>query len=171
MVVLAACLVVGAAYARGTITLWQHAGHGRGVKSWQVACFGIALLATVAALESPLDALAASAFTAHMVQHLVLILVVAPLTVLGAPLAAIAWALPPASRPRLSALRPLRRLATMPTAFVLHSLALWAWHLPRLYDAAIQQPTVHVLEHACFLVTAVCFWWAVLGSSYLTGVL
>jgi len=171
MVVLAACLLAAAAYARGTIALWQHAGRGRGVRPWQVLCFGVALVATVAALESPLDALAANLFAAHMAQHLILILAIAPLAVLSAPLAAFAWALPPTSRHRLTILRPLRSLATMPTAFVLHSLALWAWHLPVLYDAAIQQPTVHVLEHLSFLVTAICFWWAVLGSSYLTGVL
>jgi len=106
-----------------------------------------------------------------MTQHVLLILVVAPLVVLGAPLPAFAWAIPSRSRHRLIALRPLRRLATMPTAFVLHSLALWIWHVPLLYDAAIQQPAVHVLEHLCFVLSAVCFWWAVLGSSYLTGVL
>ena len=171
MVVLAACLLAAAAYARGTVALWQHAGQGRGLKPWQVLCFGGALTATVAALESTLDALAANLFAAHMVQHVVLILVVAPLTVLGAPLPAFAWALPSQSRHRLTVLRPLRRLAAMPTAFALHSLALWAWHLPLLYDAAVAQPAVHVLEHVCFLVTAVCFWWAVLSSSYLTGVL
>jgi putative membrane protein len=174
MLIVGGCLLAAAVYARGVRALWRSAGHGRGIKPWQTACFGGGLVALVLTLESPLDALAGALFSAHMVQHLVLLLIAAPLLVLGAPLAPFVWALTPPARRRVGRLRALRAIATMPAALVLHSLAVWAWHLPSLYDAAIECPPMHVLEHVSFLVTAVLFWWALLGSGrvgYGSGVL
>jgi putative membrane protein len=174
MLILGGCALAAAVYARGVLAVWGSAGRGRGIKPWQAACFGGGLVALVLALESPLDALAVALFSAHMVQHLVLLLIAAPLLVLGAPLAPFAWALTPPARRRLGALRALRAFATMPAAFVLNSIAVWAWHVPRLYDAALGALPIHVLEHLSFLVTAVLFWWALLGSGrvgYGSGVL
>jgi len=115
------------------------------------------------ALESPLDELSGSLFFAHMVQHLLLIAVAAPLLVLGAPLTPWLWALPPSARRGTS--RLWRRLAWLElpvVALILHSAALWLWHIPALYDAALASRPIHVLEHLAFLGTAVLFWWSVL---------
>jgi cytochrome c oxidase assembly factor CtaG len=110
----------------------------------------------------------AALFSVHMVQHLLLVVVAAPLLVLGEPLTATLWALPPQARRtvgrwgRAHAVRALWRLLRHPlTAWVLHVAALWVWHAPRLYDAAVRHPGVHVLEHATFFGTALLFWWVI----------
>src|SRR5215207_8009155 len=125
--------------------------------------FYLGLLAVVLALESPLDSMAHALFAAHMGQHLLLMVVAAPLLVLGAPLLLIAWALPDPSRPRFGSVFRLRR-TPMSAAFVLHSVALWLWHVPRFYDSAIAVDWIHVLEHVSFLGTAALFWWSLLHS-------
>lgn len=174
MLVVAASVLTGWAYGWGVRQVWRAAGVGRGVRVWQAWCFAVAILALVGALEGPVDQLAHALFAAHMVQHLVLLLVVAPLVVLGAPLAGLGWALPGAARTAGGLVHVVRGLARMPLAFVLHSLALWLWHVPALYDAALANAAIHVLEHASFLFTALLFWWALLGggrAGYGAGVL
>ena len=102
-----------------------------------------------------------------MVQHEMLMVVAAPLLVLGRPLAAWTWALPAAWRPRVGAAtkRPRWRHLTHPlTAWGLHALALWGWHLAWLFDAALAHPATHALQHASFLGTALLFWWTTLGG-------
>jgi putative membrane protein len=161
-------LLVGALYGRGVFTLWSRAGPDHGVRRWQAACFSGGLLAIVVALESPLDKLSEALFAIHMVQHLLLILVAGPLLVLGEPLAPLLWALPAASRRSLGAAwRSLAFLGRPVVAFGAHSLALWLWHVPGLYEAALRNRGVHVLEHVSFLATAVLFWWAAVHSARL----
>jgi putative membrane protein len=172
---LVAVLLSGGLYSRGVWLLWKRAGQDHVIHTWQVACFSGGLLTVLVALESPLDALSADLFAAHMVQHLLLLLVAGPLLVLGAPLVPLLWALPEASRRVLGAwfLRA-SRLGRPAVAFALHSVALWVWHVPILYDAALKNRPVHVLEHVSFLGTAVLFWWAVLYGGrvgYRSGVL
>jgi putative membrane protein len=123
--------------------------------------------ATAIALLSPLDAAAATSVTAHMVQHTLLILAAAPLLALGRPLAVIAVGLPRA--PRLG-----RALGTPRpgVACAAHGVALWLWHLPPLYDAALARPLVHALAHATLLGSAVYLWWSVSrGRTRVTGAL
>jgi putative membrane protein len=128
-----------------------------------VACFAGGLVALLVALESPLDGVSANLFAAHMVQHLLLIVVTAPLLVLAAPLAPMLWGLPEPIRRRLGGWWRHVRFLTRPiSAFALHSVALWAWHIPLLYEAALGNRAIHVFEHATFLVTASLFWFAVL---------
>ena len=156
-------------YAMGVRALWRSAGTGGGVSRTCAASFasGIAVLAV--ALASPVDAAAEALFSGHMVQHLLLILVAAPLLVLGAPSLPAVWALPRASRMRAArwwrgavALRAMVHAVTSPgAAFVLHFIALWFWHMPAPYQAALRSPGLHALEHASFLGTAVLFWWTV----------
>jgi putative membrane protein len=161
--VLLGVLLAGGLYGRGVARLWSRAGRGRGVSLQQVAFFSSGLLIVLIALESPLDALAKALLAAHMLQHLLLILVAGPLLVLGAPLPSVLWALPEAPRRGLGALwKHLNGLEKPGVAFALHSLALWAWHVPVLYGAAIDNRAVHTLEHVSFLGTAILFWFAVL---------
>jgi putative membrane protein len=153
-------------YGRGVRTLWTGAGRGHVVSTRQVGVFAVAILVLLVALESPLDALSADLFAAHMVQHLLLILVAGPLLVLGAPLAPLLWALPQPARRAFG--RVIRRLSfiTRPgVAFVLHSLALWTWHAPALYEAALRNRGVHIVEHLSFLLTAILFWSAIRHAS------
>ena len=127
------------------------------------------MLTLVLALVSPVDALGSALFSGHMVQHLLLVLIAAPLLVLGAAHRALAWSLPrnlrgPAGRWWARARLPgaLRRvLGNAAVVTALHAVALWAWHAPVLYEAALWHEGWHALEHASFFVTAVVFWWMI----------
>ena len=167
------CLAVSAVtYALGLARLWGHAGRGRGVSVTQASAFAAGLLTLLVALVTPLDPLGSMLFSAHMVQHELLMLVAAPMLVLGRPLALWAWAMPqrwsrvvgrslhhPAWRvPWLVMTGPL-------AAWLLHALALWLWHVPVLFNAALNDSTVHAFQHGSFLVTALLFWWSVLSAT------
>jgi putative membrane protein len=157
-------------YAVGLRRLWRNAGAGRGVSVAQASAFACGWLSLVAALVSPLDPLGGRLFSAHMVQHELLMVVAAPLLVIGRPLATWTWAMPPAMRRSVG--RAFQRrgwvglwstLTDPLVAWALHALALWAWHIPALFDAALQNEGWHIFQHVSFLGTALFFWWAVLG--------
>jgi cytochrome c oxidase assembly factor CtaG len=108
-----------------------------------------------------------------MLQHELLMVVAAPLIALSAPLVAFVWALPPEPRRRtLDAMRrpPVRMAWTAISAplsvFLLHGIALWLWHLPALYDAALADDGVHLVQHLCFFLTAALFWWGIAHGRY-----
>ena len=122
--------------------------------------FHTTMLIAGLALFGPLDTLAERGAAWHMVQHMLLIAVVAPLAVMARPL--------PQWRALLGApadalWRRLHRLSRHPLrCALLHAAAIWFWHAPAPYIAAVQIPAWHVLEHACFLFTGWLFWWSVL---------
>jgi len=168
--VLALLMVSAALYAIGAARLWRHAGLFRGIGARQAAAFAGGWLVLVVALVSPIDAAGAYLFSAHMVQHELLMVVAAPLMVLGRPLAAWAWAFPKAQRHAIG--RWVRvgwwaafwaLITDALAAWILHALALWLWHVPRFFEAALRNEGWHALQHASFLGTALLFWWAVLG--------
>jgi putative membrane protein len=104
-----------------------------------------------------------------MVQHELLMAAAAPFLVLGRPLEAWTWALAPRWRSALGSLakapglRATWSAITAPLgAWTLHAIALWIWHVPALFEAALASEAVHVAQHACFLGTALLFWWSVL---------
>ena len=166
--VLAGLVAAAVAYAAGLRRLW---GAGPGAPSGgQAACFAAGLATVALALLSPLDTLAHLLFVAHMAQHMLLVMVAAPLLVLGAPGLPLAVALAPDWRRRLGRLRhrpatqAARQLLTLPmVAWGVHVATLWAWHLPGPYQAALARDAVHGAEHASFLGTAILFWWVVLS--------
>ena len=160
-------LACGAAdYSTGITRLWHRAGRGRGVAMWRVVSAAAALMVLVLALLS-LDELGHVLFSAHMVQHLLLLLVAPPLLVMAAPVHVSVWALPRRWRHWLGrwwqatdGLRALVRQALRPASvWVASAIVLWSWHLPRAYDAAVRHETIHALEHASFLCTGFAFWW------------
>jgi putative membrane protein len=164
--VLVPVLVSGVLYGVGIRRLWRRAGEGHVVSAWGVTAFYAGLLSLLVALCSPLDALADTLFSAHMVQHVILIAVAPPLLVLGIPTIPLLWGLPHDARVRVGRAWKASRLGAVAgalvrpgPAFVLHTLALWLWHLPGPYGAALANPAIHALEHACFLLTALMVWW------------
>ena len=170
---IALLLVSAAVYTLGTRNVWRRAGVARGVRRWQAVCFGAGLLSLGIALLSPVAWLSTVLFSVHMTQHEILMLVSAPLLVFGHPLLAMLWALPRRMRESLGALsqrpaiaRPWRGLTGPLTVFVLHAVALWIWHVPRFYEAALRSDALHALEHFSFLVTAALFWWAMIHGRY-----
>ena len=160
----------GALYFTGLARLWRRAGIGRGVSTANAACFTAGWLILAVSLLSPLHDLGETLFAAHMIQHVLLIAIAAPLLVLGRPGGALSWGLPKSWRRGINAVvraRPVAAawgLVTRPlSATVLHGATIWAWHLPRVFDAALANPWLHWLEHASFLGTAVVFWWTLVG--------
>lgn len=158
--------LLAALYVRGLATnRTTRAPLGRG----EVAAFAGGWLALAIALASPLHPLGQVLFSAHMTQHELLMLVAAPLLVLGRPHVAVLRALPVAAL-RSGVARGVARtvapavavLARPPVAWAVHAATLWAWHAPPLFDAALRNETVHALQHLTFLGSSLLFWWAVL---------
>lgn len=126
------------------------------------AAFHGAMLVLGLALFGPLDTLAARSTAWHMVQHLLLMAVVPPLLVAARPLAQ--WRAA-TGRGLDAAWRLLLACARRPLACAaVHALAVWAWHAPGPYMAALDDPLWHALEHASFLSTAWLLWWSVLAA-------
>jgi putative membrane protein len=164
MVVAAAC-----GYALGLRRLWA-GRRGRGVPRRRAVSFFAGLAALVMALMSPLEGLAVQLFSFHMIQHLVLILIVAPLLVYGAPVLVITLALPRTTRKGLRALERSRSMVLLKSvlfhstiAGALFAVALWSWHLPSLYQSAVADDRWHVLEHSSFVGGSLLFWMHVIG--------
>ena len=165
-----ALAITAALYLWGVRNIWRRAGIGRGIPVWRCICFLGAIFALAVALVSPLDALSSVLLLAHMAQHLVLVLIAAPLLVLSDVPLALLWALPrQQARPlgqQLHRWRPVARLwqavSSPIAAWVLFTTVLWAWHTRVLYEAALRDETIHGLEHVGFLATAALFWWVVL---------
>jgi putative membrane protein len=126
---------------------------------WRLCCFLAALLATLIALVSPLDALADQLFFAHMVQHMLLLDLVPLLAILGFTKVIL--------RPLTLTVHELERragpLAHPAFAVALYVAVIWAWHVPAAYDLAVRHSGVHVLEHLTFVVAGSLYWWHLLS--------
>jgi putative membrane protein len=136
----------------------------------------------VLALDSPLEAYSARLFWAHMTQHVLLLVVAAPLIVLARPWMRLWRSLPLSWRrslartlgpgPSPGALWRLARGLGRPLpSFVLFAGVLVAWHVPALFDATLRSETVHVLEHTLFFATALMFWKQLIHSPPLRATL
>jgi putative membrane protein len=157
-------------YAAGLARLWPRARGARRPLARQAAWFGAGWAMLVLALASPLDGAGSYAFSAHMVQHEILMIVAAPLLVLGRPLPLWLWAFGPDARLAVAAgtrspgVRAAWGALTAPTnAWLLHFAALWMWHVPGCFQSALADDGMHALQHTSFLASALLFWWAVLG--------
>ena len=153
-------------YATGCRRM-QHARNLRKVLGVaRMAAFVAGMLVLAAALLSPLDAIADQLFSAHMTQHLLLMMVAPPLLIWSRPLLVWLWALPLPRRRgiarwwnRAGRLRAVHAWLMRPLAiWLLASAALWLWHIPGFYDWALANAFVHVVEHLCFFLTSLAFW-------------
>ncbi|MGH2820741.1 MAG: cytochrome c oxidase assembly protein [Actinomycetota bacterium] len=173
-VLLAAAAVAGLAYGRGARALRAVGAGARSLPRRRVVAFYAGLVVGTASITSPLGALSETLFSAHMIQHLLLMLLAAPLLVYGAPATVVPMALP--RGPRVALHRPawgIRRarriLCSALVVGTLYAAAMWAWHLPALYEWALRNEGAHTFEHAAFLSAAALFWWAVLEPSRRIG--
>jgi putative membrane protein len=162
-----------AVYGAGLARVWRSAGYGRGIRRSEALAFASGWTAMAVALSPSMDELSETWLVGHMLQHELLMVVAAPLVAAGAPVIALLWAVPQGFRRR--ALEALRRppitlawaVLTAPAAvFVLHGIAIWVWHLPALYDYAVEHEAVHALQHVCFFGTAALFWWGIAHGRY-----
>jgi len=126
---------------------------------WRLLSLLVGLAALALALVSPIDALAEQSFSFHMAQHMLLLDLVPIFCILGLN----KILLRPATR-RLQALeRALGPLMHPWVAVVLYIVAMWAWHVPAAYDSALENVTVHILEHVVFLSVGFLYWWQLLS--------
>ena len=161
---LLACVIAAAVpYAMGMRRMGAQRGAILG--RWRAVSFLVGLFVLLLALLSPLDAVADDLFSAHMFQHMLLLLVIPPLLVYGRPVMAWLWAFELNGRRAL--VRGWKR-ARLDTTFrmLMHPLVVWVlltaalcfWHLPGPYDAAVRSEWLHDLEHLSFLVVSLQFW-------------
>jgi cytochrome c oxidase assembly factor CtaG len=169
-IVIAGLAVAAALYWRGRPSLSVVRADGmRRARVWNAVSFYAGLAVIFVALESPIDSLSATLFSFHMLQHLLLIMVAAPLLLLGDPGVTMLRGVPLSLRRRglgyLSRQRWAHRLGSWlsrlldPRAvFVIFigDLYLWHWHV--LFDLTLRNDGVHLFEHLCFLGTAIMFW-------------
>lgn len=134
-------------------------GPHRHPTSRQIAAVTAGLATMFLSLNGPLHDLSDSyLFSAHMVQHLLLTMLVPPLLIAGTP----GWMIRPALRSRTVA-AIARRISTGPAAFAIFNVTIVAWHLPPLYNLALAVHPVHIVEHLCFMVSATIMWWPVMS--------
>lgn len=140
----------------------------------RLACFLGGLASLFLALESPLDAFDALLLSAHMTQHLLLMMIAPPLLLLGDPTIPILRGLPRSfvkeglgpflSWPALR--RVLQWITSPPVTWLAFAVSTIAWHVPALYELALRSPFWHATQHACFFWTGVLFWWPVVASGH-----
>jgi cytochrome c oxidase assembly factor CtaG len=137
---------------------------------WRHASFAAGWLTLFLALTSPIHELGEQLFSAHMLQHEIMILISAPLISASHPGATCLWALAPRHRVHVggwvhtvekSAF--VRLFTSALSAWLLETIALWVWHIPALYDATLSSDWIHAAQHLSFFLTAVLFWSALYG--------
>jgi len=155
---LAFLLLSVALYAWGVVRARRA---GRAFPLRAVVAFGAGLGVVAASLLGPVDALADASLAWHMVQHLALVTLAAPLLLLGAPLRLAMAALP--ARPATALARalnstPLRVLTHPAFAWLQFAVVLYGTHFSPLYEAALENEAVHAAEHALYMISALIFW-------------
>jgi putative membrane protein len=137
---------------------------------WRHAAFLFGWTTLFFALTSPIHELGEHLFSAHMLQHEILILVSAPLIAASHPGATLLWAFAPRHRlgigtwvHRVEASAPVLVFTSPTAAWMAEACALWGWHIPYLYQATLYSDWVHASQHLTFLTTAVVFWSALFG--------
>ena len=174
-VVLGAVAAAAVAYAAGCRAVARlpgrplRSGHaGRPVPAGRRTAFRCGLAVLVVALCSPVAVYSELLFSVHMVQHLLLAVVAAPLLVAGRPVAVMGALLAPPHRRELLRLRraPVLGVLGHPiVAWVTFAAAGWVAHFSPLYETALDHPWAHVAEHVLFLGSGLLFWRAVLGAA------
>jgi len=156
-------VVVGLAALGGLYVAELRRGRARGkmASPAQILSFFAGLLLLLGSLTGPLHDLSDYyLFSAHMIQHLLLAFAMPPLLLYGTP----GWMIEPLLRPPL--IRRLGRTLTRPSgAFASFNLVLVAWHLPPLYNLAMDHHGVHIVQHLMIMVVSVILWWPVLSPS------
>lgn len=163
---LAIVLIVGGLYSWGYFRLRRDSPEFH-FPRWHAWCFAAGWISMILGLMSPIDSYSDDLFWVHMLQHVIITMVVAPLMLLGAPATLALRAASP--RVRTSYLIPflnsrlVRTLTWPPVAIMLFIASVWSWHLPAAYDAAIASEALHFVEHGIFLFGAILLWWLVIG--------
>lgn len=131
------------------------------------AFFLLGLVAIAIALQSGIERYDTTLFSVHMVQHVILIFLAAPAIVLAAPITLILRAAAPGTRRRwilpILHSRAVRVIGHPLVAWLLFTAVMWGTHFSPLFDAALENPLLHDLEHVLYLASAILFWWPIVG--------
>jgi putative membrane protein len=171
--VLLPLLLIGGSYFVGRRRLQLLRRRAESDDAGKACLFGLGWAALALALLSPIHSFSEELFFVHMAQHVLLMSVAVPLLMLANPMPTMLWSLPDPARIAVGRTLaadgwPLRtlKLATRPiVAWWLFVLDLWLWHQPPAYQAALESEAVHYAQHLLFMVTAVLFWWPVIGPA------
>ncbi|MGV3485407.1 MAG: cytochrome c oxidase assembly protein, partial [Planctomycetaceae bacterium] len=160
-------MILSVLYAFGLARMWEGARWPKRIQWWRPLAFAAGIATLGIALMSPLDTIADDLSWVHMCQHMVLMVVAAPLIVAASPGLVVTWALPIKWRKKVwrglsgtSRTRPWLVGMFWNAFFIwtLHAAILWIWHLPTLYQLALRDQLVHDFEHLTFFVAACLFW-------------
>lgn len=164
-----ALVVAGGCYVLGARSTWRHSRRARVLRKREHVVFAIGWSLLFVALVSPLDALSEVLFFAHMLQHEILMLVAAPLLVIARPIGSMLKPLPRMWRRRCARflnsnwiIRFWRAITIPIVAWSVHTIVLWLWHAPLLFQAGLENEWVHGIQHLSFFLSAVVFWWSLL---------
>ncbi len=163
-----ALVLTALVYLRGWVLMRQ--ARVPFVPLWRAVSFLLGLLSLWIALASPLDTFSGFVLTAHMVQHMILMMLAPPLILLGAPVIPLVRGLPAFAAREFAGpflnWRVANRVGDALThpivALLLMGVAMFAWHTPRLYELALASSSWHEVEHACFFLASLIFWWPVI---------
>src|SRR5438552_2337808 len=143
----------------------RHSAHP--YPAWRSAAFLGGLIVLAVALTSPIEAYEGELFSVHMLQHMLLELVAAPLLLLGAPATLALRAASTSVRGLLLAVLHSRAVAAVSfplLAWILFAAVNGGWHSSRLYNDALEIGWLHDVQHLTFLGAALLFWWPVIGA-------
>jgi putative membrane protein len=166
--------IAGAWYAAGYRRVWISSRIGRVMLARRGALFAIGWLVIAVSLLSPLHRLGARSFTAHMIEHELLMLVAAPLIAFARPMGVLIWALPRPARHALAALghrgwfaASWRSISSPLSASLIQAAMLWLWHAPAFFDSALRSELWHAAQHLSLVASALLFWWSINTASSL----
>jgi mxaJ protein len=173
-VLLALLFLAIAWFGAGYFRVWRSSRTGRAALLRQGALFGSGWLIIAASLLSPLHQLGGRSFTAHMIEHELLMLVAAPLIAFARPIGIFIWALPRPARHASATLGHRRWFAaswsgvSSPlSASLIQAAMLWLWHAPAFFDAALRSELWHAAQHLSLFGSALLFWWSINTASSL----
>ena len=159
-------------YVIGLVKVWRRSLLSRRWLRAQELAYVAGWLTLAVALVSPFYELAEQLFTYHMIEHEIIMAVTAPLLVIGRPIGVMLWALPKALRVPVARTARARSiqccwswLVRPINATLIHGAAIWAWHVPAWFDAAVTDVLLHRLQHSSFLLSALLFWYSLLRTS------
>jgi putative membrane protein len=166
LAITSALVVTALLYLRGWLRFRSASNH---IPAWRLAAFMTGLFTVWTALGSPLATLDHRSLTIHMVKHLLLMTVAAPLALAGAPVLTLLRALPRPfiqSAPLFSSRRWLGQHLMHPVVcWVAATAAVIGWHLPGTFQLALENHWMHSVEDACFLLAGLLFWWPIVQTS------
>lgn len=173
-VLISLLFIAGIWYAAGYAHVWRSSRAGRVALVRRGALFTGGWLVIAASLLSPLHELGGRSFTAHMIEHELLMLVAAPMIAFARPLGIFIWALPRSARRVLGAVSHRNWVASLwrgisspLSASLFQAAMLWAWHAPLFFDAALRSELWHAAQHLSLVSSSLLFWWSINTASAL----